>query len=301
MEHWEQYLTRQGWRGSGHALQPDGQGITKPLLISKKSNVLGVGRKVHDVHADQWWSRAFDKILRRLIDQAATQKVIKTTATHFTQSDILPTRWAGNGGLYGNFVRGEDLKGTMGEMGDIERSKVDAGCATKRQSSSRRERNPRTSKNRPCQSNSKQLPSGEPDKPIASALMTEVSRNVDPQKQSVSSRDVSQPGMVENDEKCVVERRVISNASADFSPLSVAERGLGKRKYGPNIMGSGDMETVPQGDRTVERHSKRKKRRPEGDGLKEKAAYDDQEPKEASARQAKKKKKKKRRGKYESL
>jgi nucleolar protein TMA23 len=58
------YLTRHGWLGDGHALHPGG--IKKPLLVSKKANVLGLGKKKNDAHADQWWARAFDSGLKNL-------------------------------------------------------------------------------------------------------------------------------------------------------------------------------------------------------------------------------------------
>lgn len=111
------YLTRQGWLGAGHSLQPGGRGIKKPLLVSKKPNVLGLGKKQHDSHADQWWARAFDSSLKSLAvdaDQA-------TGAHHVTVggSGALGMvhkgrgKWVGKDGLYGNFVRGDGLGGTL--------------------------------------------------------------------------------------------------------------------------------------------------------------------------------------------
>ena len=35
------YLKRHGWRGDGHSLDHTGRGIRKPLLVSKKVDVLG--------------------------------------------------------------------------------------------------------------------------------------------------------------------------------------------------------------------------------------------------------------------
>ncbi|KAL2051449.1 hypothetical protein ABVK25_008316 [Lepraria finkii] len=58
------YLTSQGWAGHGHALHHSGRGITKPLTVTQKNNVLGIGKKKYDAHADQWWARAFDETLK---------------------------------------------------------------------------------------------------------------------------------------------------------------------------------------------------------------------------------------------
>ena len=110
------YLTRQGWLGAGHSLQPGGRGIKKPLLVSKKPNVLGLGKKQHDSHADQWWARAFDSSLKSL----AVDKDRATGAHHVAVRgsgalEIVQKgggKWIGKAGLYGNFVRGEGLSGT---------------------------------------------------------------------------------------------------------------------------------------------------------------------------------------------
>lgn len=111
------YLTRQGWLGAGHSLQPGGRGIKKPLLVSKKRNVLGLGKKLHDSHADQWWARTFDSSLKSL----AVDKDQPTGTHHVTVggSGALEmvqkggVKGVGKAGLYGNFVRGEGLSGTL--------------------------------------------------------------------------------------------------------------------------------------------------------------------------------------------
>lgn len=113
------YLTNQGWRGDGHALHHSGRGITKPIHISKKANVLGVGKKQHDAHADQWWARAFDDTLKGLntTKNEATGKVqgiaFGSGAQALQMVGIGGAKWVGQGGLYSNFVRGESLSGTL--------------------------------------------------------------------------------------------------------------------------------------------------------------------------------------------
>lgn len=113
------YLTNQGWRGDGHTLHHSGRGITKPLHISQKANVLGVGRKQHDAHADQWWARAFDDTLKGL-NTTKNEATGKTEGIAFGSGaqalqmvGIGGAKWVGQGGLYSNFVRGKSLSGTL--------------------------------------------------------------------------------------------------------------------------------------------------------------------------------------------
>ncbi|KAI9870957.1 MAG: hypothetical protein M1830_003587 [Pleopsidium flavum] len=112
------YLHRHGWRGSGHSLHPTGRGISRPLLVSHKQNVLGVGKKKHDAYADQWWARAFDSSLKGLDvnrDKEAPGVEVKI-GTNGGALDMVRRgggKWVGREGLYGFFVKGEGLNGTM--------------------------------------------------------------------------------------------------------------------------------------------------------------------------------------------
>lgn len=113
------YLTNQGWRGDGHALHHSGRGITKPIRVSQKANVLGVGKKLHDAHADQWWARAFDDTLKGLntTKNDATGRTggvqLGAGAQALQMVGIGGAKWVGQVGLYSNFVRGESLSGTL--------------------------------------------------------------------------------------------------------------------------------------------------------------------------------------------
>ena len=115
----EAYLTNQGWRGHGHALHYSGRGIIKPLHLSQKANVFGVGKKQHDAHADQWWARAFDDTLKGLntSKNEATGKIERVSVGPVAQTlpsvGIGGANGIGTGNLYSNFVRGESLSGTL--------------------------------------------------------------------------------------------------------------------------------------------------------------------------------------------
>jgi nucleolar protein TMA23 len=111
------YLTRHGWKGDGHSLHPSGRGIKKPLLVSRKTNVLGVGLKKNDAHADQWWLRAFDSSLKSMgvTKDAVTGVVGEVKKTEWNQLDLIKSgvgKWTG---LYEGFVRGKTMGGSMGE------------------------------------------------------------------------------------------------------------------------------------------------------------------------------------------
>ena len=115
----EAYLTNQGWRGHGHALHYSGRGIIKPLHLSQKANVFGVGKKQHDAHADQWWARAFDDTLKGLNTSKteATENIERVSVGSVAQTlpcvGIREAKRIRTGNLYSNFVRGESLSGTL--------------------------------------------------------------------------------------------------------------------------------------------------------------------------------------------
>ncbi|KAF2732699.1 hypothetical protein EJ04DRAFT_399652, partial [Polyplosphaeria fusca] len=96
------YLKKLGWKGSGHSLDHQGRGIRKPLLIAHKQDQLGLGtKKAAHKTDDQWWLRAFDASLKTI-----------GTGEESTLSQIRKNG-INRGGLYGFFVRGEDLEGTI--------------------------------------------------------------------------------------------------------------------------------------------------------------------------------------------
>lgn len=149
------YLHAQGWQGAGHALH--GRGLSKPLLVSQKQNVLGVGKKRHDAHADQWWARAFDGCLKglevsRLEDETGTGQVGMSVRVEGERGalDALEGGSKRAKGLYGLFVRGEGLSGTLGGeregVDEVEKMAVDGegeGAVDERRAERRRRRKER--------------------------------------------------------------------------------------------------------------------------------------------------------------
>ncbi|MCJ1464480.1 hypothetical protein MMC07_003093 [Pseudocyphellaria aurata] len=115
------YLTRQGWLGSGHSLDPSGRGITKPLFVSKKFDLLGLGMQENDIHTNQWWAKGFDRALGHLnvgTDGATDhreQNALKTRLQPLERNAHgSPKRGMGSlkDGLYVRFVQGEGLRAT---------------------------------------------------------------------------------------------------------------------------------------------------------------------------------------------
>ncbi|KAK5171210.1 uncharacterized protein LTR77_004354 [Saxophila tyrrhenica] len=96
------YLRKQGWRGEGHSLDHTDRGIKRPLLVSKKVDVLGVGLNKHTSVSDQWWLRAFDQGLKNL---GSGQEI---SLAQIQKHGVY------RGGLYANFVKGEKLEGSIG-------------------------------------------------------------------------------------------------------------------------------------------------------------------------------------------
>ena len=95
------YLLNHGWRGHGHSLDHTDRGIKKPLLVSKKVDVLGVGLHKHKAVSDQWWLRAFDQGLKSLGTGAET--ALSQVQKHGVH----------RGGLYANFVQGGQIEGSI--------------------------------------------------------------------------------------------------------------------------------------------------------------------------------------------
>ncbi|KAF2638265.1 hypothetical protein P280DRAFT_471383 [Massarina eburnea CBS 473.64] len=105
-------LHKQGWLGTGHSLDTSGRGIKRPLLIAHKQDQLGLGkRKAAHTADDQWWMRAFDESLKNI----GSGK--ESTLAQVQKKGI------NRGGLYGFFVKGEGLAGTVENSSESESGK----------------------------------------------------------------------------------------------------------------------------------------------------------------------------------
>jgi hypothetical protein len=98
------HLKGLGWRGEGHSLDSTNRGLRKPLLISNRHANQGLGSKSQkEKQADQWWLNAFDNALKEI--GTGKESNLAQVAKHGVKL----------GGLYGFFVRGEQLTGTIQE------------------------------------------------------------------------------------------------------------------------------------------------------------------------------------------
>ncbi|KAL5042807.1 hypothetical protein BDW71DRAFT_133602 [Aspergillus fruticulosus] len=101
------YLIRHGWSGPGNPLNPDragvrgGLGLTKPLLVARRSGNQGVGNKTTKDPTNQWWLRGFEDALKGI----GTPK----------EETIIGKGNALTSELYRHFVRGEVVPGTIGK------------------------------------------------------------------------------------------------------------------------------------------------------------------------------------------
>lgn len=108
-------LTSQGWRGTGNSLHPTSNsiGLSRPLLVSKKADNLGIGKKQHRT-SDMWWMNAFDSSLKGLDTSKEGQVIQTVTSGGLDMVQKGGAKWVGSkGGLYASFVRGEVLGGTL--------------------------------------------------------------------------------------------------------------------------------------------------------------------------------------------
>lgn len=128
------HLLSLGWAGPGHALdsRPNkaykqqgkqgldyspkqvtntGVGLVKPLMISQRKDRLGIGRKdpKHEPAAgNEWWLKGFETALGNI---GKSESERSGTATPI-QALVNVQR---HEGLYGFFVKGQQMEGTIGE------------------------------------------------------------------------------------------------------------------------------------------------------------------------------------------
>lgn len=122
------HLISLGWAGPGHSLDSrprvphkgrrglaydpsananTGRGLVKPLLISQKKNSFGIGKKVHEPAAgNEWWLKGFEDALSNIGKGGSN-------TTSGTATPDQPSYRGKHTGLYGYFVKGQQIKGTM--------------------------------------------------------------------------------------------------------------------------------------------------------------------------------------------
>ncbi|EEH34349.1 hypothetical protein PAAG_05398 [Paracoccidioides lutzii Pb01] len=107
------YLFSQGWPGPGNPLNPTrrpgphgGLGLTKPILISRKKNTHGLGKKTTHDYTNQWWLRGFEAALKGVGDDGSATP----------SSDGSGFGASGTSELYRFFVKGEGLEGTINRI-----------------------------------------------------------------------------------------------------------------------------------------------------------------------------------------
>ena len=124
------HLLSLGWAGPGHSLdsrphkgrrglaydpkqsQNNGNGLIKPLLISQKKNTFGIGKKVHEPAAgNEWWLKGFETALSNL----GRSESERTSGTATPELGRPANGYTGKHvGLYGFFVKGGEMEGTIG-------------------------------------------------------------------------------------------------------------------------------------------------------------------------------------------
>jgi nucleolar protein TMA23 len=124
------HLLSLGWAGPGHSLDSrphkgrrglaydpkqvhnTGNGLIKPLLISQKKNTFGIGKKAHEPAAgNEWWLKGFETALSNV----GKSESERTSGTATPELGRPANGYAGKHiGLYGFFVKGGEMEGTIG-------------------------------------------------------------------------------------------------------------------------------------------------------------------------------------------
>ncbi|OJD26150.1 hypothetical protein ACJ73_02477 [Blastomyces percursus] len=119
------YLLSQGWSGPGNPLNPNrrpgphgGLGLTKPILIARKKNTHGLGKRTTHDHTNQWWLRGFEAALKGVSDDGSATP----------QPDGSGSAASGTSELYRFFVKGEPLEGTIDTVDIFEGKEVKGSC-----------------------------------------------------------------------------------------------------------------------------------------------------------------------------
>jgi len=146
-------LTSQGWLGPGHALDSRltdyggptykqkghrglaydpaaasasqdsisaGNGLTRPLLVSQRGGSRhGIGKKAHEpASGNEWWLKGFQNALQN-IGKSESERTSAVNSGTSTPRNELKNGYVGkHGGLYGCFVTGQIMKGTLEEWNE---------------------------------------------------------------------------------------------------------------------------------------------------------------------------------------
>lgn len=120
------YLIKHGWSGPGNPLNPNqrpglhgGLGLTRPILVARKSNNHGVGKKTTKDASNQWWLRGFEDALKGVGDDSFE-------ANSARQNNALTSE------LYRNFVRGSGLAGTLDPKKEMTEGKSETSGSCKK-------------------------------------------------------------------------------------------------------------------------------------------------------------------------
>ena len=130
------HLLSLGWAGPGHSLDSrphkgrrglaydprqavnNGNGLIKPLLVSQKKNTFGIGKKAHEpASGNEWWLKGFETALSN-VGKSESERTSGTATPEFGRP---PSGYTGKHvGLYGFFVKGAEMEGTIGSQRDKE-------------------------------------------------------------------------------------------------------------------------------------------------------------------------------------
>ncbi|CCH59154.1 hypothetical protein TBLA_0B03130 [Henningerozyma blattae CBS 6284] len=116
----KEYLVSYGWK-EGEALR-DG-GLKKPILVKHKRDKKGLGNSPGNDDSEAWWERLFDGQLKSL-DVSVSGSSSSSSISFKQDSPVATAVSRQSSPLYSWFVKGEGLKGTIGQKITDEEPKV---------------------------------------------------------------------------------------------------------------------------------------------------------------------------------
>ncbi|CAD6642166.1 XXYS1_4_G0027430.mRNA.1.CDS.1 [Saccharomyces cerevisiae] len=130
----KEYLISYGWK-EGEAFREGG--LKRPILVKHKRDKKGLGNAPGGNDGEAWWERLFDGHLKNLdVSTDSNNGSIK-----FTQNEAVATAVSKSSSpLYGWFVKGEGLKGTISNLGKKEETNFVVSSASSSKGKKRRRR-----------------------------------------------------------------------------------------------------------------------------------------------------------------
>jgi hypothetical protein len=256
------HLLSLGWAGPGHSLDSrpplqhkgrrglaydtsqnnnTGRGLVKPLLVSQKKNTLGVGKKTHEPAAgNEWWLKGFESALNNIGKNNRNEATSGTATPESAVANASGYRGK-HVGLYGCFVKGQQMEGTIRE----EEAKRPRGQKRKGDT---------------FDDEAESSTSSEMSSPIISSSQKRVKPKVEA---AVDFEQISQFLDIRDKDRKRQEKQAIGDPAQEFEQMShffEARSGREKKRKSKKVDGDSSA-ALTEGKKTIKEDSTEKRRR----------------------------------------